>query len=262
MNIRDIATGRLMAWPLLLLGTITGALSGLLGIGGGVVMVPALVAMGETRHRANANSLAAIFMVALAGAIGFAVSGAIDVPVAIALGTGGLVGATLGATWAHRMSGETLARLFGILLLVIGLRMLFGGAADGGTAQVALPWSLVIAVVVGVATGILSGLAGVGGGIVMVPAMVFLLGMTQHVAEGTSLLAILFTAAAGTRVNLSNRYVDWRLVLTLAATGVVIAPLAAVIAQEIPAEVLARLFAIWLLIVGVRTLWTSRTKPI
>lgn len=247
-------------WPLLLLGVATGALSGLLGIGGGIVMVPALVAMGETRHRANANSLATIFLVALAGAIGFAVSDAIDVPVGVALGVGGLVGATLGARWAHRLSGETLARFFGILLLVVGVRMLFGDAAAEGSAGVGLPWSLLIAVAVGVASGILSGMAGVGGGIIMVPAMVFLLGMTQHVAEGTSLLAILFTAAAGTRVNRSNGYVEWRVVLTLAATGVVMAPLAALFAQEIPADVLSRLFAVWLLAIGVRTLWSSRSS--
>ena len=81
MNASDTSAGPLSRWPLLLLGIATGALSGLLGIGGGIVMVPALVAMGETRHRANANSLATIFLVALAGAIGFAVSDAFGLPV-------------------------------------------------------------------------------------------------------------------------------------------------------------------------------------
>lgn len=69
---------------------------------------------------------------------------------------------------------------------------------------------------------------------------------------------ILFTAAAGTRVNSANRYVAWRVVLALAATGMVAAPLAALAAQEIPAQTLGRLFAVWLLIVAARTLWKAR----
>lgn len=247
------------AVPLLSTGVATGALSGLLGIGGGVVMVPALAAIGFTRHVANAISLATIFLVAMAGAIGFAVSGAVDFPVGLALGAGGVVGATFGAGWAHRMSGRSLARFFGILLLFVGLRMLFGADAAAEAIVSGTFASIVIGVAIGVATGVLSGMAGVGGGVVMVPAMVFLLGFGQHLAEGTSLLAILFTSAAGTRVNRANGYVVWRPTLLLAATGVVAAPLAALFAQRIPAQTLTRLFALWLLVIAGRTLWKNRS---
>jgi uncharacterized membrane protein YfcA len=85
--------------------------------------------------------------------------------------------------------------------------------------------------------------------------------MTQHVAEGTSLLAIVFTAAAGTRVNQANGYVRWRPVSLLAVTGVVAAPLAALFAQEIPASVLTLIFGVWLLLTAARTLWTTRSDP-
>lgn len=259
---RAIESGneRISATPLLLLGVATGILSGLLGIGGGVVMVPVLVSIGFSRHKANATSLATIFLVALAGAIGFAVSGSVDVPVGTALGVGGLVGATLGARWAHRMSGQALARLFGFLLLAVGIRMLLGSDPLTFAAGVRLPWSLLIAVAVGVGTGVLSGMAGVGGGIVLVPAMVFLLGLSQHLAEGTSLLAILFMAAAGTKVNRANRYVVWRPVFLLAMTGVVAAPVAALFAQQIPGETLAKVFAVWLLYTALSTLWRARPR--
>jgi uncharacterized membrane protein YfcA len=252
-----LADRRVSTWPLLGLGVVTGALSGLLGVGGGVVMVPALVALGVGRHKSNAISLATILLVALAGAVGFAVSGAVDVPIGLAMGTGGLVGATIGARWASRLPAVTLARVFGVLLLVVGIRMLWGGEATS-VASIQLPWSLLPAAGIGVVVGVLSGLTGVGGGVVMVPAMVFLLGLGQHVAEGTSLLAVLFTAGAGTRVNLANRFVDARPVLLLAATGVIIAPVAALLAQEIPADILARIFAVWLLLTATRTLWKAR----
>jgi uncharacterized membrane protein YfcA len=138
--------------------------------------------------------------------------------------------------------------------------MLLGGAPNPADVSIALIWTLSIAAVLGLGTGVLSGIAGVGGGVVMVPALVFGLGMTQHVAEGTSLLAIVFTAAAGTRVNQANGYVRWRPVSLLAVTGVVAAPLAALFAQEIPASVLTRIFGVWLLLTAARTLWT-RSDP-
>jgi uncharacterized membrane protein YfcA len=252
----ELTEQRVWDWRLLVLGVVTGIQAGLLGIGGGVVMVPVLVTLGFSRHVSNAISLATILLVALAGLAGFAVSGAVDFPVGLVMGAGGVIGATIGARWANRLSGVTLARIFGVLLIGVGLRMLWGGEASGSVAM-SLPWSLLVAVAIGVAVGVLSGLTGVGGGVVMVPAMVFLLGLGQHVAEGTSLLAILFTAAAGTRVNLGNRLVQWRPVFLLALTGVVAAPVAALYAQRIPADTLTRIFAVWLLLVAVRTLWKS-----
>jgi uncharacterized membrane protein YfcA len=159
------------------------------------------------------------------------------------------------------MSSRTLARLFGVLLALVGVRMLVGGAPNPADVSIALIGTLSIAGVLGLGTGVLSGIAGVGGGVVMVPALVFGLGMTQHVAEGTSLLAIVFTAAAGTRVNQANGYVRWRPVSLLAVTGVAAAPLAALFAQEIPASVLTRIFGVWLLLTAGRTLWTTRSDP-
>lgn len=244
-------------WHLLALGVVTGILSGLLGIGGGVVMVPVLVGLGFSRHQSNAISLATILLVALAGLVGFAVSDAVDFPVGLVMGAGGVVGATVGAKWAYKLSGVALARVFGLLLLVVGIRMLWGGETTG-SVSIDVPWSLLLAMGIGVGVGVLSGLTGVGGGVVMVPAMVFLLGMGQHLAEGTSLLAILFTAGAGTRVNLGNRLVQWQPVLLLALTGVVAAGIAALYAQQIPADTLARTFAVWLLLVAGRTLWKAR----
>lgn len=247
-------------WALLPIGIATGALSGLLGVGGGVVMVPALVWMGFARHKANAISLATIFVIALAGMAGFATGAAIDVPVGLALGLGGVAGATLGAKWADRLPGVVLARIFGVLLLVTGFQMLFSGSPGSAAAGPAFPFDIVIALAVGLAAGVVSGLAGVGGGVIMVPAMVFLLAIDQHTAEGTSLLAILFTAAAGTRVNIANSHVEWKSVFLVALGGIATAPIAAIFAQRIPAETLGRIFALWLLLIAVRTLVKSRNS--
>lgn len=113
---------------------------------------------------------------------------------------------------------------------------------------------------IGLAAGLLSGVAGVGGGIIIVPALVLLAGLDQHTAEGTSLLAILFTAAAETRVNYVKGYVKWIEVVLLAAGGVLMAPIASFIAHQIEPETLGKVFGVWLLLVGVRTYWTSRRR--
>ncbi len=223
-------------------------------------MVPALVAAGFNRHRATASSLAAILLIALAGAVAFGAAGDVDVSTGVFLGLGGLIGSTLGAHWMNRLSGRTLALIFGFVLLVAGLRMTVGGAIAGGGFEPVPIVSFALELVIGAVSGTLSGLAGVGGGIVMIPAMVLLLGVDQHTAEGTSLVAMLFTAAAGTRVNAANRLVDWRAVWILGLAGGLIAPLSAGLAQRIPADTLGRIFGVFVIVNAIRTLWKSRER--
>lgn len=247
-----------LGWWLVATGVATGVLAGLLGVGGGIIMVPAMTALGLSRHRATASSLAAILLVAVAATVAFGAAGDVDVGTAVALGLGGLAGSTVGAQWMSRLSGVTLARIFGLVLLAAGIRMLVGSDVAGTGVGLVGVTAVAVEVLVGVLTGLLSGLAGVGGGIIMVPAMVLFLGMDQHAAEGTSLLAMMFTAAAGTRVNARNKLIDWRAMLILGATGAVIAPVAAGFAQQIPAATLARVFGFFVIINAVRTLWFSR----
>lgn len=224
-------------------------------------MVPALVVIGFNRHRATASSLAAILLIAGAGAIAFAVAGDVDLPTGVFLGLGGLLGSTIGAHWMNRLSGSTLARIFGVVLLVAGVRMAFGGGVGVVGFEPAPLSSFALELLIGAISGLLSGLAGVGGGIVMIPAMVLLLGIDQHTAEGTSLVAMLFTAAAGTRVNMTNHHVDWRAMWILGVAGAVIAPLSAGLAQRIPADTLGRIFGVFVIINAIRTLWMSRPAP-
>lgn len=243
---------------LLMIGVAAGSLSGLLGVGGGVVMVPALLAVGHERHRAHAISLSTITLIALAGAASFATAAAVDLPLGLAIGVGGVVGAATGARLAGRMSQRHLALVFGVLLLVTGLRMLWAVDLAPGSTELGSVPALTIGVLLGLASGVISGLAGVGGGVIMVPAMVLLLGLDQHTAEGTSLLAIILTAGAATGVHQGGGLLDWRASLWIALSGVVSAPAAATLALRMEAATLARVFAVWLLVIGVRTLISRR----
>lgn len=249
---------RASGWLLVTIGIATGLLSGLLGVGGGIVMVPALVALGYTRQRANSTSLAAILLVALAGAVTFALSDSLDWGMGLLLGIGGLVGSTIGARLMARLSSRSLGVIFGIVLLIAGVRMAFVGSPAAGVLISSNLWRALTEVGIGAVAGMASGLAGVGGGTVMIPAMVFLLGVGQHTAEGTSLLAMLFTAAAATRVNVSNGFVDWRATGILGLVGAAVAPLAAGLALRIPAATLARYFGVFLILIAIRTIVTNR----
>ncbi len=109
------------------LGVITGFISGLLGIGGGVVLVPVLVLLfGLTPHKAIAVSLAVIVPTALAGAIKHFGLGNLDFRLALYITLGGVVGAYFGAIAAAYLSPEALKKVFGCFLVFMGLNMLFG----------------------------------------------------------------------------------------------------------------------------------------
>lgn len=108
------------------------------------------------------------------------------------------------------------------------------------------------AVLIGLTAGIASGVAGIGGGVVMVPGMVFLLSMEQHVAQGTSLFAIVFTAISGTRVNLNNNRVELRSAVIIGAVGAATSFAAARLANQLDGDLLRRLFGALLLFSGTR----------
>lgn len=107
-------------------GLLAGVMSGLLGVGGGVVMVPLLVmAAGLTQHQAHATSLAAVVLVGAVGAATFAADGQVDVAFGGLLAAGSLFGAPLGARIMHRTAEGPLKVAFGVLMLVVAGMLLW-----------------------------------------------------------------------------------------------------------------------------------------
>jgi uncharacterized membrane protein YfcA len=111
--------------PLAIIGAAAGVLSGLFGVGGGVVMVPAMVlAIGFGQHRAQATSLAAIVPIAAVGAFIFGGADSVDLGAALLLAAGSLLGVQAGARVMHRLSDRRLAIVFGVFLIVVAITML------------------------------------------------------------------------------------------------------------------------------------------
>lgn len=250
------------AWKLVLIGLAAGVVGGGLGLGGGIVMVPLLVFVGFDRHRAHATSLAAIVMIALAGAMSFGVSGEIGLDVGLTVGIGGILGSVVGATVMHRSSPRALTIVFAIVLLVAAVRMISGGNPLPGSGDFSSLFQLLIALGIGATAGFFAGLAGIGGGVVIVPSTVLLLGLSQHEAQGTSLAAIVLTAIAGTFVNFRNQRVRLQDGLVVGIGGVVGSVTGSRLALGVEGRTLSLVFGFLILFVALRSLYrTLRANP-
>jgi uncharacterized membrane protein YfcA len=115
---------------------------------------------------------------------------------------------------------------------------------------------------IGLVAGVLAGLLGIGGGLVIVPAMVLLAGFDQHIAQGTSLLVIIPAAAAGSWTHHRHGRLDLRDAAGLAAGGVIGALLGSVVALSLDEELLRRLFAVLLVLVAIRMLVARQPDPV
>lgn len=109
---------------LIVIAAAGGALSGFFGVGGGIVLVPLLMAfLALPRKAAHATSLGAIVALSLAGMLGFAVSGEVDWIVGVTIGAGGVIGGAVGAHYMNRLSPRTLRLVFAVVLIIAGVRM-------------------------------------------------------------------------------------------------------------------------------------------
>ncbi|MBW3577443.1 MAG: GNAT family N-acetyltransferase [Actinobacteria bacterium] len=241
-----------------------GFLAGLFGIGGGVLLVPVLVLLlHRPQHVAHATSLLAIVIPAAVGATRFAFDGAVAWLGAATVAVGAVAGVQGGAWLMPRVRERRLRWLFAGLLAVMAVRLLVFGSSEpaGGGAVVDVAWSSLAAhLVLGLVTGVVSALLGIGGGAIIVPALVILFGYGQHLAEGTSLAIILPTAALGAVTHARRGYTDWRAGLQLGIGGMIGALLGAELALALPAPVLSRAFAVLLAVVTVLLVREARSE--
>ncbi len=237
-----------------LLGLIAGLTGGLFGIGGGLVAVPGLVLIFKmAQHRAHATSVTAIVPIAAAAVVPFALDSSIDWGIAGSLVIGAIAGAFLGAWLMGRVDEVTLARAFLLITVVAGLRLLMLSEVDPGAILTPTgPLGTVLLILTGLAAGVLAALLGVGGGVVFVPALVVLFGLEQHLAQGTSLAAIVPTTLVASLRHARRGRVDWMLAAAVAFGGIAGGLLGAELALDLAPELLRRLFVGLLMIVSIR----------
>ena len=190
-----------MPWellPLLPLGILAGLLSGLLGIGGGLIFSPLLLALGLTPHQALATSTLAIMPTTLAGSWTHLRSGQVPRSAGTAIGVSAAAGALLFSHAGAGLAGWHLLALqslmYAVLAMVVGPRQDNAMAASDAPDNQQLP--LIGIASVGLVAGLASGMLGVGGGLVMVPLMVRVIGLRVYLAIRLSTLAVCASAAS------------------------------------------------------------------
>jgi uncharacterized membrane protein YfcA len=205
---------------LILTGIIGGLLSGAFGIGGGIIMVPVLIGLaGMDQRRAAATSLVAIVPTSIAGSLTYLANGEIDLVAGAIVAVGAIGGAIVGSLLLRRIPLVWLRWMFILLIIAVAVRMLLVTPVRG--EQLELTGLLGLGyLALGLVMGICSGLFGIGGGVIAVPSLIGIFGMSDLIAKGTSLLVMIPTGITGTITNVRGRLVDVRagVVVGIAAT--------------------------------------------
>ena len=209
---------------LIVVGMLVGVLSGTFGIGGGTVIVPALVWLGLSQRNAAATSMLAIVPTSISGVISYATGGHVD--------------------W-----------LAAALLFVVINQVSFVPSRDHQIVMTVVTG--IGLALLGVVIGTLAGLLGIGGGALAVPSLSMLFGASDLVARGTSLLAMFPNSITTSAANLKRRLAHVKTALIIGVTAAVTAPLGTWIAGEVSPRVGAIMFACYLCVLLVRSVFVA-----
>jgi len=257
------------------LGSLAGFLAGLLGIGGGIILVPLFLwAFGAAAfapeilvHIAFGTSLAVIIPTAISSTFGHRKRGNVEWHQVTYLCLGGLFGALGGAWIASLLSGEWLKGLFGVMQILVALQMIiFQPRLPPESSETVPSWPLVA---VGFAGGVFSSFFGVGGGVIAVPLMVIVLRFPIHLAVGNSSALIVISSLAGTLSYMfhgwgsdflppfSLGYVNYLVFALVAPFSIGMARLGVRVASRTAHAKLVKVFALLLVLVGLRMIYRA-----
>jgi uncharacterized membrane protein YfcA len=234
-------------------GVLIGAALGLLGGGGSVLTVPIFVyLLGFSPKEAIAMSLAVVGATSAFGTASHWRAGNVNVRIAAVFGAVAMLGTLVGVRLARFVPGTTQLVIFGAVMLAAAVFMLRSRPAcdDEGAQASAEPLTSVVKVMPGgLLVGLLTGIVGVGGGFLIVPALV-LLRMSVHEAVGTSLLIITGTCVVGFLGYLGHVRLDWAAVALVAAGTLPGIALGSYLHQYVPQSILRRGFAAFLVVIA------------
>ena len=231
-------------------GAAIGVALGLTGSGGSILTVPALVYLvGEDVHTAIGTSLAIVGGIALEGVL--QQRDHVQWKDGLLLGAWGIAGNVPGSLLSAYVPGQTLLLLFSAIMIVASLRML--GSRDGEARAGATAGSPRVVLAAGLGLGFLTGFMGVGGGFLIVPALVLVFGRTMRAAIATSLLVIAFNSAVGLATRFAAASIDWTAAGAFLAGGLAGSAAASMVVHRLDQPRLRRIFAVFILLVGLFT---------
>ncbi len=233
---------------------LVGLVLGLLGSGGSILTVPVLVYLvGEPSKLAIAESLGIVALISLVGAIPLALRGRVSWRTVGWFGGPGIVGAYVGASLSQLMSGAVQLAIFAVVMLGAAVLMFRRTPSELVDAPDRAFWKVMVD---GLGVGVLTGLVGVGGGFLIVPALVVLGGLSMHLAVGTSLAIIALKSVSGfvkylDVMEAAGLSIHWDLVLVFSGIGIVGSFVGGRLGAYVPQARLKRGFAIFLVLMGI-----------
>jgi uncharacterized protein len=255
----------LLASPL---GFLVGLSLGTLGGGGSILAVPVLVyAAGQDPRDATATSLLLVGVASIVGLGPHLRAGRVQVGVGVAVGVAGIGGSIAGSAVNRHLDPDVLLLGFAVLIVVAAWRMLTAcptctevgekralrsGGVDGARAKVDVG-TVVAVLALGTGIGFLTGLFGVGGGFVIVPALTLVLKLSMPQAIGTSLLVIAINSAVALSARMATTTIDWAVAIPFVISAVVGVLVGGRIADRIDAERSLRWFAALLVTLALYT---------
>ncbi|PSL44436.1 hypothetical protein B0H94_10847 [Salsuginibacillus halophilus] len=272
-----------MVWVLLfVVGITAGAIGSLMGLGGGIIIVPALLMIGEytswlqgiTPQNAVGTSLLIMVATGLASTLAYVKQRTVDLQAGAIFFGGSGPGALVGVWLNQGLDADAFFVYFGIFVVFVSFILMVRHRlkplplkTDGiqrtyindNGKETAYGFSILPAVSISFIVGMVSGLFGIGGGTLMVPAMILLFGFPPHFAVATSMFMILLSAliSSGAHALLGN--VEWLYAVVLIPAAWFGAKLGAAFNQRLSSERLVFVFRLFLIIIGLRLIWQGVT---
>ena len=241
---------------LIVVGMLVGVLSGTFGIGGGTVIVPALVWLGLSQRNAAATSMLAIVPTSISGVVSYATGGHVDWLAAVLLFCGMFVGGQIGSWLLSRLPELVLRWIFVAFLVFVVINQVSFVPSRDHQIVMSVTTGICLALL-GVIIGTLAGLLGIGGGALAVPSLSMLFGASDLIARGTSLLAMFPNSITTSAANLKRKLAHVKTALIIGVTAAVTAPLGTWIAGEVSPRVGSILFACYLCVLLVRSMFVA-----
>lgn len=239
---------------LIVVGMLVGVLSGTFGIGGGTVIVPALVWLGLSQRNAAATSTLAIVPTSISGVVSYATGGHVDWLAAALLFCGMFIGGQIGSWLLSRLPELVLRWIFVAFLVFVVINQVSFVPSRDHQIVMTVATGVCLALL-GVVIGMLAGLLGIGGGALAVPALSILFGASDLIARGTSLLAMFPNSITTSVANMKRNLVHVKAALIIGLVAAVTAPLGTWIAGEVSPRVGAIMFACYLCVLLVRSVF-------
>lgn len=257
------------------IGIFAGILSGLFGVGGGIVIVPSLIAVYSYIHPQNnyavqtaiATSLFTIIFTSSSSTYKQAKNGNVIHLAALLIGFTSAVSVFLLSKIALDLPSETLKKIFSVVLIVVGIRMLFINRTVNAESEQVPQYNKVLTSSIGIISGAIAAFAGLGGGIFVTPLTHYMLKFPIKKSIGTSSAAVFITSLAGVTGYIVNKppdasefkyslgMIDTLSALPIIAASIPFAQAGVYLNKKIHGTILTRLFAIFLLAVAVRMLF-------